>query len=93
MFDESCVGVPYKLADYVAAGLPVASSLHGETAELLAAHDAGITYQAGDPVAFCKAARLAAESVRSSASLARIFDADRLYGEYAEFAKLIAGLT
>ena len=93
MFDESCVGVPYKLADYVAAGLPVASSLHGETAELLAAHDAGVTYQAGDAVAFCKAARLAAAFVRSSTSLARIFDADRLYGEYAEFAKRIAGLT
>jgi hypothetical protein len=77
----------------VAAGLPVASSLHGETAELLAAHDAGVTYQAGDAVAFCKAARLAAAFVRSSTSLARIFDADRLYGEYAEFAKRIAGLT
>ena len=23
MFDDSCVGVPYKLADYAAAGLPV----------------------------------------------------------------------
>ena len=52
MFDESCVGVPYKLADYAAAGLPVASSLHGETAELLARHNAGVTYRAGDAAAF-----------------------------------------
>jgi glycosyltransferase involved in cell wall biosynthesis len=91
MFDESCVGVPYKLADYVAVGLPVASSLHGETAELLASHNAGITYQAGDVTEFCRAAKLAAASGWSSASLIGLFDADRLYGEYVEFSSRITG--
>lgn len=86
MFDESCVGVPYKLADYAAAGLPVVSSLHGETAELLRVHNAGVTYLAKDPEAFCKAARSAAATDCSSMSLAHLFDAERLYDEYVKFA-------
>ncbi|MBQ6010037.1 MAG: glycosyltransferase family 4 protein, partial [Kiritimatiellae bacterium] len=47
MFDDSCVGVPYKLADYAAAGLPVVNTLHGETERLLAEHGAGVTCAAG----------------------------------------------
>lgn len=86
MFDESCVGVPYKLADYAAAGLPVASSLHGETAELLARHGAGITYRAGDAAAFSDAVRKASRLDCSSMSLARLFDSASLYREYVRFA-------
>ena len=86
MFDESCVGVPYKLADYVAAGLPVASSLHGETAELLARHNAGVTYRAGDAAAFSDAVRKASRLDVSSMSLARLFDSAALYREYVRFA-------
>ena len=86
MFDESCVGVPYKLADYAAAGLPVASSLHGETAELLAFHNAGVTYRSGDAAAFSDAVRRASRLDRSLMSLARLFDSSSLYGEYVRFA-------
>ena len=43
-----CVGVPYKLADYAAAGLPVVNTLHGETERLLAEHSAGITCNVRD---------------------------------------------
>ena len=35
MRDDSWVGLPYKLGDYLAAGLQVVSSLHGECGELL----------------------------------------------------------
>jgi glycosyltransferase involved in cell wall biosynthesis len=86
MFDDSCVGVPYKLADYAAAGLPVTSSLHGETAELLEECAAGVTYAARDPAAFSSAVRRATAIGTGGMRLARRFDAERLYREYVEFA-------
>ncbi len=86
MFDDSCVGVPYKLADYVAAGLPVASSLHGETEGLLLGHGAGVTYPAGDPEALRRAVRLALGKGNGALELSRLFDASALYKGYVEFA-------
>ena len=86
MFDDSCVGVPYKLADYAAAGLPVASSLHGETADLLARHAAGVIYAAGDPAALRSAVRDAVGKRAGVAALANAFDAQKLYAEYVAFA-------
>ena len=91
MFDDSCVGVPYKLADYAAAGLPVASSLHGETEELLTEHGAGVTYEAGDADAFSSAVRQAAALDCSGKPLARLFDSSRLYREYVGFAHSVCG--
>ena len=52
MQGESCVGVPYKFADYAAAGLAILSSLEGESAELLARYQAGLLYQANDADSF-----------------------------------------
>ena len=49
MSPESCVGIPYKLADYARAGLAVASSLGGECDALLARYGAGVHYRPGDP--------------------------------------------
>ena len=89
MFDDSCVGVPYKLADYAAAGLPVASSLHGETEELLARYGAGVTYDAGDAAALRRAVRAAADLARGTAALAEVFDAKKLYDGYVAFATSI----
>ena len=89
MFDESCVGVPYKLADYAAAGLPVASSLHGETERLLVAHDAGVTYRAGDAAALASAIRAASGKREGAASLAGDFDARKLYDGYVAFASAL----
>lgn len=86
MFDESCVGVPYKLADYVAAGLPVASSLHGETESLLSKYSAGVTYAAGDADALKRAVRCALEKRCGVAALCSLFDASALYKGYVEFA-------
>ena len=86
MFDESCVGVPYKLADYAAAGLPVASSLHGETADLLARYGAGVTYSAGDAAALRAAVHAAAGRREGASLLAELFDAEKLYEGYVAFA-------
>ena len=94
MFDDSCVGVPYKLADYAAAGLPVVNTLHGETERLLAEHGAGVTCAAGDRDALCTAvaelrARDAAALRAGALSLARLFDADAVYSAYVNWAVLV----
>ena len=90
MFAESCVGVPYKLADYAAAGLPVLNSLEGETARLVSECGAGVNYSAGDVRSFARAA----DSLRGAgvgafregaARLAALFDAQTVYGEYVSW--------
>ena len=94
MFDESCVGVPYKLADYAVAALPVINSLGGETAQLIANYKAGVKYTAGNLASFKKAlgeiasntARLP-EMRRNILAMARgEFDAVPIYDSYVEFA-------
>lgn len=91
MFDDSCVGVPYKLADYVAAGVPVVNTLHGETERLLAEYGAGVTCVTGDVRALSSAvadlrARDAAALRAGARSLARIFDASAVYSTYVSWA-------
>ena len=49
MSDESCVGIPYKLADYARFGLFMLSSLRGESAALLEKYRCGALYTPGDP--------------------------------------------
>lgn len=92
MFPASCVGVPYKLADYAAAGLPVLNSLTGETARVLAETGAGFSYQAGDVASFraALAALRMAEPAgvrRGVAALAARFDADEIYRAYVAWAQ------
>ena len=95
MFDESCVGVPYKLADYVAAGVPVVNTLHGETERLLAKYGAGVTCAASDVRALCAAvadlrARDASALRAGALSLARLFDAEAIYSDYVAWATSIS---
>ena len=54
---DSCVGIPNKLVDYSAAGLAVASSLAGESADLLARYGAGVSYEAGSPESLAQSLR------------------------------------
>jgi glycosyltransferase involved in cell wall biosynthesis len=86
MFPASQVGLPGKLADYAAAGLPVISSLPGETAELLARYRAGVAYVAGDKASF-KAAVAEARLLEKKDvyALAVEFDAEKLYNSYLNF--------
>lgn len=76
MRDDSWVGLPYKLGDYLAAGLPVVSSLHGECGELLEREGLGAVYDFGSPSSLVKALKsLPAGRVALPDSLR----ADRIY--------------
>lgn len=88
MFPDSCVGIPYKLADYAAAGLKVVSSLSGEIETLLKRFGAGVVYSAGNVSSFVDAVRMACvydgfdrEGFRS------YFDAEAIYSGYVDFIK------
>ena len=86
MFDDSCVGVPGKLSDYAAAGLPAVNSLSGETAALLERYSAGVKYSAGDIASFTAAVdEIRKLEKKSDADLFVEFDAGKLYNEYMIF--------
>ncbi len=88
MFDDSCVGVPGKLSDYAAAGLPVVNSLSGETADLLERYSAGVKYSAGDVASFTAAVdEVRKLEKKSHADLFVEFDAGKLYNEYMIFVE------
>ena len=92
MFDDSWVGLPGKLADYSAAGLPILNSLSGETAALLAEHSAGFTYKAGSTASLLDAAARLRAADRAAlragaASLKAVFDAETVYPAYVRWAE------
>jgi len=90
--------VPNKIFEYSAAGLPIVSSLLGETEDLLARHGAGLTYAPGDLESFVSiVARLAGDEAlrrelarNSAAMFDREFRAERIYDEYARHVESIA---
>ncbi|HEX9707188.1 MAG TPA: glycosyltransferase family 4 protein [Steroidobacteraceae bacterium] len=90
--------VPNKIFEYSAAGLPILSSLEGETAEILAKHRAGLTYAPEDREAFVSLVtrlatdeRLRREMAQNSASMfEREFRAARIYDEYVRHVESIA---
>lgn len=95
MFPESCVGIPYKLADYANAGLPVVNSLAGECAQLIAECGAGFAYTAGSAESLASALDALAAADRSALRagaerIAQMFDADALYPEYVRWAEKTA---
>ena len=86
MPSESFVGVPYKFADYAAAGLAIVSSLGGESADLLARYRCGAGYAPGDVSSFVAAVRrVQAEGAGDVEGLRRLFDARRIYDAYVEW--------
>ena len=94
MFEDSCVGVPGKLSDYLAAALPVLNTLPGETSDLLARASAGVTCAAGDASSYVAAfSKLAAgiEGFRAGAiALRGEFDAASVYSRYADWIAAMA---
>ena len=97
MAPESCVGVPYKFADYARSGLAVVSSLGGESDKILAKYGAGASYRAGDPQSLAETVRRLlprlAEAKAASRRLAEgEFDAERIYDEYVRFALSPSGV-
>lgn len=82
MRDDSWVGLPYKLGDYLAAGLPVVSSLHGECGDLLEREGLGATYDFGSSVSLRRA--LAAVPT-GPVALPDALRADLIYPQYVRF--------
>ncbi len=87
MQGESCVGVPYKFADYAAAGLAILSSLEGESADLLSRYQAGLLYEANDADSFVtKVKELFPQLETMRAGARRLaeseFDARQIYRDY-----------
>lgn len=95
MEQASCVGVPYKFADYARAGLAIASSLGGESGRLLARYGAGVAYRGGDPMSLAAAlrsvaSRLPAVSAASRRMAEAEFDAGAIYSSYVDFTARLA---
>lgn len=86
MRDDSWVGLPYKLGDYLAAGLKVVSSLHGECGELLKKYKIGATYAFKDVSSLLKA--LSELDSSCPVELPAELCAERIYADYAEFIHL-----
>ena len=83
--DDSWVGLPYKLGDYVASGLPVLTSLGGECRSLIERFRAGRWYRPGDAAAFAEAALSLMEhpdSCSGVAGLADLLDSKKIYDGY-----------
>ncbi len=82
MRDDSFVGLPYKICDYLLAGLPVLSSLHGEAGELLHKTGFGETYDLLSRDSFLAALdRLECRPVTLPSAL----KAETLYRDYVQF--------
>jgi glycosyltransferase involved in cell wall biosynthesis len=91
--DESWVGLPYKLGDYAAAGLPVLTSLGGECAELAERFRSGLRYRPGDAKSFADAVRALASGAvdpQGPASLAATLSAGRIYDGYVDVVESVA---
>ena len=80
MRDDSWVGLPYKLGDYLKAGLPVVSSLHGECGDLLRRTGYGRTYDWGSSASLLAA--LDALPPDGNVVLPEGLRAERIYPDY-----------
>lgn len=80
--DDTCVGLPYKLGDYVANGLKTVTSLGGECAEILRRHRAGAVYR--DKPTLIEAVRDLAALKSDFKALAAELDAGVIYREYVK---------
>ncbi len=91
--------VPNKIFDYSAAGLPILSSLEGETADILSKYGAGMSYKPGDLQMLVSHMKLLSEhddlrrrqAKQSLAMFEHEFLAARIYGEYVTHVEAIAG--
>ena len=92
----STVALPLKLFDYLAAGLPVITSLSGEAGTLLENAGAGICYVPGDDASLRAAINALKDPDRrgqmavAARALANRFDARSLYEQYADTVEALA---
>ena len=95
MRDDSWVGMPNKLFDYARAGLPIVSSLGGESAALIEKFRCGATYAAGDPDSLAERIRIALECPPGASRIMceAELDARRIYDGYVRSVMQNLGST
>jgi glycosyltransferase involved in cell wall biosynthesis len=87
---ESNVAMPNKAYDYMAAGLPIVSSLRGELESFLRKHGVGIQYTAADPQSLITALEsLANDWERRRAMAKRSFDAAMEFDEHVQYSRYV----
>lgn len=91
MFPDSCVGIPYKLADYAAAGLKVVESLGGEAGEIVARYKAGLHYEAGNAESLREAIVAASKMPSPDPGFASHFDAQKIMSGYVDWVEGLDG--
>lgn len=94
MDPKSCVGIPYKFADYAKNSLAMVSSLGGESAELLSKYGAGESYEYGNSASLVSSIkaimpRIIAMRLASSKLVEENFDAIKIYDRYVEYATIL----
>jgi glycosyltransferase involved in cell wall biosynthesis len=90
--------LPNKIFEYLAAGLPILSSLSGECQNLLKAHGCGSIYSPGDVASFLSAlmpylnneAHRAQAGDNASRLFHRRFRAEEIYSDMADFLEEVA---
>lgn len=90
--------MPNKVFEFLAAGLPVLSSVTGEMARILAEADAGLSYVPGDADALERLVRCMAADAERRARMGqnarelfrRRFGAAAIYGDYAAHVEAVA---
>ena len=87
MFPDSCVGVPYKLADYAAAGLRIVECLGGETESLVGCFHAGAHYEPRNVASLIAALGQPPAADWDAAGFVRQFDAKRIMVEYVSWVE------
>jgi glycosyltransferase involved in cell wall biosynthesis len=93
--------VPNKPFEYLAAGLPLLSSLEGEMEEIIETHELGLSYDAGDLDGFIQAVdqigrdrpALARWSANATKAFSEKFSASRIYPDFASHVELIHELS
>jgi len=93
----STVSMPFKAFDYLAAGLPIVTSLRGDLEAFVCDHQLGQTYTAGDPDTLYSAIQALAQNTdfrrnaaRRAKQLGNMMDYDIQYGFAADFLEKVA---
>jgi len=93
--------VPNKPFEYLAAGLPLLSSLEGEMAEIIETHELGLSYRTGDLNGFIQAvericqnqALLGEWSANATKAFREKFSADKIYPDFANHVEMTHELS